>query len=76
MTFKQAAFLVASNEVAKAKDWAWAVYCNPKLPRNALRKARLDVTAAEMRARRILAASGPGQLPAPIRAEINRRMNA
>lgn len=76
MTFRQAAFPVASHEVAKAKDWAWAIYCNPKLPRSALRKARLDIAAAEMRARRILAASGPGQLPAPIRAEISRRMNA
>lgn len=76
MTFKQAAFLVASNEIVKAIDWEWAVYCNPKLPRKALKKARLEVTAAEMRARRILAATGPRQLPAPIRIEIQRRMEA
>lgn len=73
MTLRQAAFLVASDEVAKAKDFYWLVYCNPKLPRSSLKKARLAVHAAEMRAARILS-TNVGVLPAVFRAEIMHRM--
>ncbi len=74
MTFKQAAFIVAAGELEKAKAWAWAVYCNPKLPRRALKKARLDVAAAEMRARRILSAKWLTQLPPNFRREVEAQM--
>lgn len=73
MTWRQAIFLVASEEIARAKDWEWAVYCNPKQSRSALKKARLEVHAAEMRAARILSAK-PRHLPETLRHMVEKKI--
>lgn len=75
MTLRQAAFLVASEEVGKARDFEWLVFCNPKLPRRALKKARLAVHAAQMRANRILS-THPSQLPDVLRVAIEAKARA
>jgi hypothetical protein len=54
VTLRQAAYLVASDEVARAKDWEYALWADPKVPRSAVKKAKLEVRAAEMRAARLL----------------------
>lgn len=73
MTYRQAIFLVAAEEVERAKAWEWSVYCSPKLPRSALKKAKLETAAAHMRARRLLE-SGSQRLPSVLRAAIEAKM--
>ena len=74
MTYRQALFLVAQEEVERAKAWEWSVYCNPKLPRSALKKAKLETAAAHMRARRLLETKPP--LPPTLRAAVMAKMRA
>jgi hypothetical protein len=74
MTRKQALFIVASEEIARAKDWEWQIYCSHgKFPRSALKKARIAVHAAEMRANRILT---DRRLPDVFEAAIRQKMKA
>lgn len=75
MTFREAKSAIAAATVMKARDWEWSVYCNHKLPRRALRKARLDVRAAEMLAQRILESKNLLRLPPIVRIEVQRLMN-
>lgn len=75
MTLKQAVLLVASEEVARAKDWEYALWSNPKVPRAAVKKAKLEIHAAEMRANRILT-THPLNLPQILRAAILARARA
>lgn len=73
MTFRQAAYLVASDEVARAKDWEYALWSNPKVPRPAVYKAKLEVHAAKMRAARILSTHHT-QLPDVFRVAIEAKL--
>lgn len=74
MTYREAVFQVASQEVGKAKDYEYAVWANPRLPRKVLKKARLEVAAAEMRAKRLLETRAPRFLPPALKAEVMRLM--
>ena len=73
MTYRQALFLLAQEEVERAKAWEWSVYCNPKLPRSALKKAKLETAAAHMRAKRLLE-NGSRNLPAILNAAVRAKM--
>ena len=73
MTYRQAIFLVAAEEIERAKAWEWSIYCNPKLPRSALKKAKIETAAAIMRARRLLQ-PGSQNLPAVLDAAIRAKM--
>ncbi len=75
MSYREALYLVAAEEIERAKAWEWAVYCNPKLPRRALKKAKIETAAAVMRARRLLQ-PGSRNLPAVLDAAIRAKMNA
>lgn len=76
LTLRQAAYLVASEEIARAKDWEYALWSNPKVPRSAVYKAKLEVHAAEMRAARILRTPILYRLPAPLRAAIESKLKS
>lgn len=74
MTLRQAVFLVASEEVGRAKDWEYALWSNPKVPRSAVKKAKLEVRAAQMRASRLLSTQ-PTHLPDTLRRAVERKAN-
>jgi hypothetical protein len=74
LTRREALFLVASEEIARAKDWEWQVYCSHgQFPRSALKKARIALHAAEMRANRIL---NDSRLPDVLEAAIRQKMKS
>lgn len=75
MTRRQAAFIVASGEVARAKDWEYSLWSNPKVPRAAVKKAKLETHAAQMRANRIIT-TPYGSLPGIMRAAIRAKVKA
>jgi hypothetical protein len=72
VTRREALFLVASEEIARAKDWEWQIYCSHgQFPRSALKKARIAIHAAEMRANRIL---NDSRLPDVLEAAIRQKL--
>jgi hypothetical protein len=75
VTFRKAAYLVASDEVARAKDWEYTLWANPKVPRSAVKKAKLEVRAAQLRAARILS-TPVRHLPTALRIAVERRASA
>lgn len=75
VTLRQAAFIVASDEVSRAKDWEYALWADPKVPRSAVKKAKLETHAAEMPAARILGTHHT-HLPDMLRVAIEAKARA